>query len=490
MFVVANNLWKRWEEHSRIKSALAAARVAMTEQRWNDALSRAAEALGVDPENDEARRIQKAVIDARADREAARGREALQGEDFKTAFEALSLAARTKATDAGILAALKTARGGYARQLLADGSRLGSDAKWREALAVLREAEGVEQLPEIAPKIAEAQDKVAELAYSEAEAALTRRDPAAAWRSFTDAGNCRDARSRANKILVDTHAEVSITEVDGTTVEGVLLAYDGDAEIVIRTDEATVRVDRRRVKTLMLAPPRAPRTPHTGRLPSWGTCVDLLATGTRGATLRQIPATVIETGVMRAVPYISHRTSTLELNVYGDPQNPAAIEVGIFDAGQIAGSGPGATHETNAPDAVRPVRDVEAEKREVVALVRTLLADALDQKVVDGLRLDADRQERAGLTFEVTPSTAEDAYGGWWVSIYDLAALDRARASRDELHEITERRMPAPGRVGGWTASDLARARPVKHEGDVYVRGYTRRDGTYVRPHTRSRPHG
>ena len=112
------------------------------------------------------------------------------------------------------------------------------------------------------------------------------------------------------------------------------------------------------------------------------------------------------------------------------------------------------------------------------------------------------------MTFEITPSTAEDAYGGWWISVYGEAGLDKVRASDKELKAITvsresvTERKPAANKavisssddeqLGQWSSDDLRYARMSKSKtggGPVYVRGFTRKDGTYVQPHTRSSPH-
>lgn len=138
------------------------------------------------------------------------------------------------------------------------------------------------------------------------------------------------------------------------------------------------------------------------------------------------------------------------------------------------------------------------------------------------LRPGTDLKKAGRLTFEVTPPTAEDSYGGWWVSVYDEAELDSSRASPTELEDITVAKKDvaaseagpaaggspnplvgaAPGQTptggasptpgpGAWTADDLKAARPGGGSGDrVYVHGYTRKDGTYVHPHTRSAPSG
>src|SRR5262249_52131303 len=133
-------------------------------------------------------------------------------------------------------------------------------------------------------------------------------------------------------------------------------------------------------------------------------------------------------------------------------------------------------------------------------------------------------QHRGRLTFEITPETAPDAYGGWWVSIYDEALLDQSRATEKELkaitvlrpkfgvagayasgakaadegsNEITTHNLQDPGTTagtsdsaGGYHARDFQYARKSKRSGggSVYVNGYYRKDGTYVHSYTRSAP--
>ena len=104
--------------------------------------------------------------------------------------------------------------------------------------------------------------------------------------------------------------------------------------------------------------------------------------------------------------------------------------------------------------------------------------------------LDADKKVRDGLTFEITPPTAEDAYGGWWVSVYDEKALDRSRASEDEMARITTTRtavkeskpaagaMEVEGSKGKWAADDLANARAGSEK--VYSPTISKKDGKYV----------
>lgn len=177
----------------------------------------------------------------------------------------------------------------------------------------------------------------------------------------------------------------------------------------------------------------------------------------------QIPATVIDTGILKFVPYLSFRVGEdRELNIYGDPAAPACIEIGLY-RGLIAS---------------------DVEKLRCIAYLRRLLPD------VDfmALKLTGGKALRGGLVLEITPPDAPDAYGGWWISAYSLPLLRGSAATNVSVTEISvPRDQAAPS--AEWTASEIDRARPSStgSSGRVYVRSYTRKDGTFVRAHTRKR---
>lgn len=236
-----------------------------------------------------------------------------------------------------------------------------------------------------------------------------------------------------------------------------------------------------------LRPSPSPRASH--RLPS----CDALAAGLRGrawgTSVVQIPATVVDNGQMRFVPYKSFRAATdYEVNVYGDPDAPAAVEIGIYRG---------------------LLNDADA-KRNCIDFIASAMSDPEDAAAVLALDREKDLVVRGGLTVEVTPATDPDAYGGWWVSVYDAHALDGARATPAEIRQITVPRMtltrtptktapplappvatasPAAsasaGDTGEWQASDMQYARPGRGSGGVYVSGYTRKNGTYVHSYHR-----
>jgi hypothetical protein len=221
------------------------------------------------------------------------------------------------------------------------------------------------------------------------------------------------------------------------------------------------------------------------RLPDFRAVVVKLAQQKWAGDFQQIPATVIDKGVMRNVPYKSFRAGkAYEVNVYGDPQAPSGFEIGV--RGNL-------------------LTDDKA-KTNCIDFVTSLLGDSADKESVRALQLEKGLVNRKELTFEITPVEAEDAYGGWWVSVYNEPSLNSMRATETELKAITvskasiaqiDKTSPSTPleSIDQWTPNDLLYSRPSyssskgSSSGTVYVRGYTRKDGTYVAPHTRSAPH-
>lgn len=185
-----------------------------------------------------------------------------------------------------------------------------------------------------------------------------------------------------------------------------------------------------------------PAAAPAARLPAARAALAGLRGTPLGRDLEQIPATVIDVGQLRRVPYLSHRAGEVEINIYGDPDAPACVEIGLHggDAGRRAAC-----------------RDALAD----------LLPDPADRAALAGLDLAKGKATRAGLTLEVTPETAPDAYGAWWVSAYDARALEAARASDGDLRSISA---PRP--------SDARRSRPGSA---VYAREFVRQAGGYLR---------
>jgi hypothetical protein len=154
----------------------------------------------------------------------------------------------------------------------------------------------------------------------------------------------------------------------------------------------------------------------SGTLPPWRMIVQDLRTDDSIKSFRQIPATTIDNGYLKNIPYLSFKINErVELNVYGDPNHPVCIEFGIYERGKKI---------TKFKKIVRAyLAGILTNRKEVAAIY------SLDEK---------GGQIRAGhFVFRVTPPDAPDAYGGWWLSIYDPVRLEKARIPEAEYRKMT-----------------------------------------------------
>lgn len=220
---------------------------------------------------------------------------------------------------------------------------------------------------------------------------------------------------------------------------------------------------------------------HRERLiPSSNSALEALARAGFSEKALQIPATVIDVGILKYVPYLSYRVGDdRELNIYGDPGRPACIEIGLY----------------------RGLLNSIEEKQRCIALLQALYSD-LDFNTV---RLTGGKSLKGEWVIEVTMPDSPDAYGGWWVSIYSLDRLHKSAGTSANVSTVSE---PVSASTD-WTPQQLSYARPStpvatsssytppsssyssrssysgSSSGRVYVKSYYRKDGTYVRSHTR-----
>ncbi len=266
-----------------------------------------------------------------------------------------------------------------------------------------------------------------------------------------------------------------------------------DCRVVQRDDKRVVMIYGGGLMTLSTSmvdevkPEPAVEIEKPGRLADWETVLVKLGAKRWATDLKQIPATVIDVGVLKHVPYRSFRVAddTYEVNVYGDPDFPSGIEIGVV-RGHLATS---------------------EQKQRCREFLADLLNDVEDRVLIPKIVGDEGAEGRGDLSIEVTPHTGEDSYGGWWVSAYLGDALEKSRATEAELQVITVARetkskppaRPTPAAEPSvstpkitWSPSEVRQARQpasTTSSGDrVYVRGYYRKDGTYVQGHSRRRP--
>jgi hypothetical protein len=229
---------------------------------------------------------------------------------------------------------------------------------------------------------------------------------------------------------------------NGRTLSGTVVRTNGD-DVLIVTDFAAFNFSRGSIKEINVEQAESVEPSSTNRLAAFKVALALLAKQPWAADLRPIPATVIDKGILRNVPYTSFRCGDdYEVNIYGDLEHPAGIEVGVY----------------------RKLLEDASAKKNCLNLTTEFLGRPEDKEFVRGLSTDKDLKTKDGLTFEITPPSAEDAYMGWWVSVYSESLLNGSRASEDEMKRISipkaeaEREASAADQTS-WSAQDLKLAR-------------------------------
>lgn len=222
-------------------------------------------------------------------------------------------------------------------------------------------------------------------------------------------------------------------------VGGTVLRTNGD-DLLFLTDYGTQNYLRSIVTKIKLEQAEVADIASTTRLPTAKNLILYLNKQPWASTLQQIPATVIDKGTLKNVPYISFKCGDdYEVNIYGELNRPAGIEMGVY----------------------RKLLDSASAKANCLKFITALLGESADKEIIKSLNLEKDMKSRDGLTFEITPPTAEDAYMGWWVSVYSEQKLNLSRASDDEMAQLSVSKADA-GRNKenpAWSPEELKQAR-------------------------------
>jgi len=198
-----------------------------------------------------------------------------------------------------------------------------------------------------------------------------------------------------------------------------------------------------------------------GDLPSWRVMANDLRMHDEIKSLVEIPATTISIGDLRNVPYKSFRVNRdIELNIYGDPNDPSGVELGIYG---------GRKSNTKLQKVLR-------------AYLAGFLTNRAELKALYGIDLKGGKAVAGDITFKISPPTEPDAFGAWWVSLLNLKDLNAIRLSDAEYAKLTrpaDEVIDRSGRViaKGWTKNDLEAVeghKVINGQSGVLLRGFYR----------------
>jgi hypothetical protein len=205
---------------------------------------------------------------------------------------------------------------------------------------------------------------------------------------------------------------------DGSSIRGLILRNSATS-VLIQTEKTEVEIPRASIRRIHDAPDDGmvfSAVTKKGRLPQWRAIVHDFRNHDAIKSFVMVPATAVDNGVFRNIPYMSFRFNDRgELNVLGDPEHPVGLEFWIYGRNSFT---------TRQQRILREFLAGHLHSREEL---RALYAVNL-----------AGGTARAGnLVFEITPPSAPDAYGGWWLSIYEADRLKGARLSDKEYAKVT-----------------------------------------------------
>ncbi len=210
--------------------------------------------------------------------------------------------------------------------------------------------------------------------------------------------------------LLPAHAVDEVLLKSGNRVSGTIIAQSKD-RVVMRVGEGTVVFAKRAIRRIydgITANLPVSELLGEDELPAWWIPLTDLYAEDWVTTVDNIPATPIESGLFENVPYLSFQANTqYELNIYGDPARPAAIEIGHYSR-------------------TRPSEETIAHCREFLV---SYLTDLAQIKALYALDAKGGSRTEGGLTIQVTPPEATDASDGWWLLVYDAKRVSAARES-------------------------------------------------------------
>jgi hypothetical protein len=234
----------------------------------------------------------------------------------------------------------------------------------------------------------------------------------------------------------------------GDVLTGTVLQKDADG-VLLQTEYGTYRYPQSMIRDVKKEAATAPHVSNNGqRIPDWAQIVSLLAKNDWATGIKQVPATVINYGKFNNVPYVSFRCATggYEINIFGDLNNPAAVEIG----------------------AMTYLKNSDTAKSNCVNFICSALANSDDRKMVRGLNWNQkDVEQNGGMSFETLLPGEWGSYGGWWVMVFDRTALANAAASETELLAITQPRAATPQPVVATAQPATATQPPATTTGAV-----------------------
>jgi hypothetical protein len=214
------------------------------------------------------------------------------------------------------------------------------------------------------------------------------------------------------------HAMDQIMLKSGTRVSGTIVAQSKD-RVIMRVGQGAAVYSKKaiwRIYEDITDQSPITRVLKRDELPPWWVPLSDLYHEDWVNTLKSVPAGPIDHGDLHNVPYVSFRANRIyEMNIYGDPSDPAALEIGYYGNMWFAS------------------HDAQKRCRQFLGSYLTSLKQlqAIYQLNATGGELSV-----SGLTIKITPRSASDSFDGWWILVWNPAKLSAARCKDDAAWKL------------------------------------------------------
>ncbi len=202
---------------------------------------------------------------------------------------------------------------------------------------------------------------------------------------------------------------------DGTVQEGLIVKNDAIAIVLEQPtgDRIIKKYDIQRIDDANKDLSYFADLANHDKAPPWRMMVQDMRCNDAIKSFFQIPATRISTGYLRNVPYLSfHINKHAEMNIYGNPRDPACVEIGTYERGE--------------------------KLKRFQEIARQFLAGYISSRKSLGtlyhLNLRGDEKRSGKFVYKIMPPSDPQSLGGWWISIYDPVRLEKARVN-DALYD-------------------------------------------------------
>jgi len=230
---------------------------------------------------------------------------------------------------------------------------------------------------------------------------------------------CLTSHAAPKSVPINQSTKPDTLELDnGGSLRGLILKNTADS-VLFQSDNRVIEVPKseiRRIRDEIDGEVYFPDITALGMLPSWQAMVFDLRNTDEIDSMQQIPATRVKEGILRRIPYLSFRINTQsEFNIYGDPNDPVAIEFGMYGRQR---------RSTKYHRMTREFLAGHLNKREEIAALYAL-------------SFKGDSKQVGNLVFTIVPPKYADSDGGWWLCVYNAKRIEAARVSEKQYDAVT-----------------------------------------------------